>query len=85
MRHDPRTLRDHRITLHLTHAEHRAITTTAELCGLDTSVVARRILLNQVRQLLLGEQLMLVYLPTGSTLPTPFHSQTVTIEALRHA
>lgn len=87
MRHDPRTLRDHRIALNLTQDEYRAVTTTAALTGMDTAVVARQILMNQIRKLLLGEQPITLYIPARSTPAHPFrHSGTaVSIEAMVHA
>jgi hypothetical protein len=71
MKPNGKKVRDHRIAINLNHYEHQLLEAYSQLAGIDKSVIARQVLLNRLRTLLLDEQRIALLLPSAGTIQFP--------------
>lgn len=73
-------IRDHRIALNLNHYEHQLLDAYSQLTGIDKSVLARQVLLNQLRAMLIRDERIALLLPGSGTIEFPLSYSIVPLQ-----
>lgn len=71
MKANGKLVRDHRIALNLNHYEYQLIEAYSQLLGVDKSVFARQVLLNNLRTMMLRQDRIALVLPGTGTIQCP--------------